>query len=128
MPARTVTVSTEARTAVAAGASTDGGATWHPANSGPPRRRVKDRAHPGKWITFTIGVTALAIDPKHSETLYAATGRALKPSATRPRSPGIPRTSGRIPAEFRVVDQLDDADRGLVVGGRDAPVRERTAT
>ena len=54
--------------------STDGGATWHPANSGLPRRRVKDRGHPGKWITFTIGVTALAIDPTHPQTLYTATG------------------------------------------------------
>lgn len=53
--------------------STDGGATWHATNSGLPGRRVKDRAHAGKWITFTIGVTALAIDPTHPETLYAAT-------------------------------------------------------
>ena len=51
--------------------STDGGATWHPASSGLPQQRVKART--GKSITFTIGVTALAIDPTHPGTLYAAT-------------------------------------------------------
>jgi photosystem II stability/assembly factor-like uncharacterized protein len=54
--------------------STDGGTTWHPASSGLPQQRFKDRVHPGKWLTFTVGVTALAIDPAHPETLYAATG------------------------------------------------------
>ncbi len=52
--------------------STDGGASWQPANSGLPRQRFKQ--HTGKWITYTVDVTALAIDPTHPETLYAATG------------------------------------------------------
>jgi photosystem II stability/assembly factor-like uncharacterized protein len=54
--------------------STDGGTSWQPASSGLPRVRAKDRRHPGKWITFAVGITALAIDPAHPQTLYAATG------------------------------------------------------
>jgi isoaspartyl peptidase/L-asparaginase-like protein (Ntn-hydrolase superfamily) len=54
--------------------STDGGTSWQPASSGLPRERAKDRVHPGKWITFAVGITALAIDPAHPQTLYAATG------------------------------------------------------
>lgn len=53
--------------------STDGGSSWQPATSGLPRWRVKSRT--GKWITVAVGVTALAIDPTHPETLYAATDR-----------------------------------------------------
>lgn len=49
--------------------STDGGTTWQPENSG-LRWRVKAR---GKWITPTMTVTALAIDPAHPATLYAVT-------------------------------------------------------
>ena len=51
--------------------STDGGTTWQPENSG-LRWRVK--AHTGKWITPTMAIAALAIDPVHPATLYAATG------------------------------------------------------
>jgi photosystem II stability/assembly factor-like uncharacterized protein len=50
--------------------STDGGATWQPENSG-LRWRVKARN--GKWVTQTLAVTALAVDPAHPSTLYAAT-------------------------------------------------------
>ena len=50
--------------------STDGGASWRPANSGLPRLRVKEPT--GKWITYTVGVTTLVIDPAHPTTLYAA--------------------------------------------------------
>ncbi|MGZ4391521.1 MAG: WD40/YVTN/BNR-like repeat-containing protein [Gaiellaceae bacterium] len=50
--------------------STDGGTTWQPENSG-LRWRVK--AHTGKWITPTMAISALAIDPAHPTTLYAAT-------------------------------------------------------
>ena len=39
-----------------------------------PAAATVEGQHTGKWITFTIGVTALAIDPTHPETLYAATG------------------------------------------------------
>jgi photosystem II stability/assembly factor-like uncharacterized protein len=53
--------------------STDGGGTWHSTSSGLPQWRVKDRTHRGKWITLTVDVTALAIDPAHPQTLYAAT-------------------------------------------------------
>ena len=52
--------------------STDGGTTWLPSDSGLPRSRVKDRNRAGKWLTFNVEVTALAIDPAHPETLYAA--------------------------------------------------------
>jgi photosystem II stability/assembly factor-like uncharacterized protein len=48
--------------------STDGGTSWQPANSG---------LHVGvyaKSFNSTVGVTALAIDPVHPTTLYAATG------------------------------------------------------
>jgi photosystem II stability/assembly factor-like uncharacterized protein len=45
--------------------STDGGTSWQPASSGLPRERAKDRVH--------VGITALAIDPVHPQTLYAAT-------------------------------------------------------
>ena len=54
--------------------STDGGTTWHATDSGMPQWRIKDRNHPGKWITLNVDVSALAIDPAHPETLYAATG------------------------------------------------------
>ena len=50
--------------------STDRGTTWQPENSG-LRWRVK--AHTGKWITPTMAITALVIDPAHPATLYAAT-------------------------------------------------------
>jgi photosystem II stability/assembly factor-like uncharacterized protein len=45
--------------------STDGGTSWQPASSGLPWERAKDRIH--------VGITALAIDPVHPQTLYAAT-------------------------------------------------------
>jgi photosystem II stability/assembly factor-like uncharacterized protein len=51
--------------------SSDGGTSWQPVNSGLPRRRFKRRDN-GKWTTYTDGVTALAIDPAHPTTLYAA--------------------------------------------------------
>ena len=53
--------------------STDGGTTWQPTSSGLPQWRIKDRNHPGKWITLYVDQTALAIDPAHPATLYAAT-------------------------------------------------------
>jgi photosystem II stability/assembly factor-like uncharacterized protein len=54
--------------------STDGGSSWQPSDSGLPSMRVKSRTDNGsRWITVTAGVTALAIDPAHPETLYAAT-------------------------------------------------------
>jgi len=53
--------------------STDGGATWHASDSGLPQWQIKDRNHPGKWITLNVEVSALAIDPAHPETLYTAT-------------------------------------------------------
>jgi len=53
--------------------STDEGTTWHASDSGLPQWRIKDRNHPGKWITLKVEVSALAVDPAHPETLYAAT-------------------------------------------------------
>jgi photosystem II stability/assembly factor-like uncharacterized protein len=50
--------------------STDSGTTWQPENSG---LRWRLRTHTGKWITPTMAITALAIDPAHPTTLYAAT-------------------------------------------------------
>lgn len=50
--------------------STDGGTSRQRADSGLPRLRVKTDA--GKWITQAFGVNALAIDPVHPTTLYAA--------------------------------------------------------
>jgi photosystem II stability/assembly factor-like uncharacterized protein len=52
----------------------DGGTTWSAASSGLPQQRVKDRTRPGMWITYTLPVAALAIDPVHPGTLYAAAG------------------------------------------------------
>jgi photosystem II stability/assembly factor-like uncharacterized protein len=54
--------------------STDGGTTWHASDSDLPQWRIKDRNHPGKWITLKVAVNALALDPAHPATLYAATG------------------------------------------------------
>jgi len=58
--------------------STDGGTTWQASDSGLPQWRIKDRNHPGKWITLNVEVSALAIDPAHPATLYAAaSGRGV---------------------------------------------------
>ena len=55
--------------------STDGGASWERASSGLPRIRVKaiTRARQVIWVTMTVEVAALAIDPASPTTLYAAT-------------------------------------------------------
>ena len=54
--------------------STDGGATWEPESTG-LRIRMKVVTVSGgvRWITEAVGVAALAIDPAHPNTLYAAT-------------------------------------------------------
>lgn len=64
--------------------STDGGVNWQPASSGLPRVRLKATAPTGDvtWITSTVGVTALAVDPANPKALYAATaGRGIYRSA-----------------------------------------------
>ncbi len=55
--------------------SIDGGASWHRASSGLPRIRMKAITVTGEvtWITQTVWVTAVAVDPAHPETLYTAT-------------------------------------------------------
>ena len=60
--------------------STDGGANWRQAGSGLPRVTVKGTTATGKATSWreTVGITALAIDPSHPMTLYAATrGRGV---------------------------------------------------
>jgi photosystem II stability/assembly factor-like uncharacterized protein len=52
--------------------STDGGTTWQPTGAGLPQQRAK--THSGTWIMVNGDVAALAIDPAHPDTLYAATG------------------------------------------------------
>lgn len=47
--------------------SADGGTTWQRENAGLRWRVI------GKWKRPTMAITALAIDPKHPTTLYAAT-------------------------------------------------------
>ena len=55
--------------------STDGGANWHQTSAGLARIRIKAITVTGEvmWITQTVGVTAVAVDPAHPKTLYAAT-------------------------------------------------------
>jgi hypothetical protein len=53
--------------------STDGGTSWQPADSGLPRLRGKTDA--GNRVTQAFGVNAVAIDPIHPTTLYAAAFR-----------------------------------------------------
>ena len=60
--------------------STDGGANWHRASSGLPRIRMKATTVTGEvmWITQTVDVTAVAVDPANPNTLYTATaGRGI---------------------------------------------------
>jgi photosystem II stability/assembly factor-like uncharacterized protein len=60
--------------------STDGGTNWNRASSGLPRIRLKAITVTGEvtWITQTVGVTAVAVDQAHPETLYTATaGRGV---------------------------------------------------
>ena len=56
--------------------STDGGVTWQPVSSRLPRIATTVTSATGHVtrITTTVGVTALALDPAHPTTLYAATG------------------------------------------------------
>jgi hypothetical protein len=54
--------------------STDGGSTWQAGSTG-LRWRVRSRS--GKWTTPTMPVSALAIDPIDSATLYAVTARGV---------------------------------------------------
>jgi hypothetical protein len=48
--------------------TTDGGTTWQPESSGLTWRL---KTHTGRWMTTTMPVVALAIDPVHPATLYA---------------------------------------------------------
>jgi len=55
--------------------STDGGANWHQTSAGLARITTKALTVTGEvmWITQTVRVTAVAVDPAHPKTLYAAT-------------------------------------------------------
>jgi photosystem II stability/assembly factor-like uncharacterized protein len=60
--------------------SADGGTNWQRASSGLPRIRMKATTATGEvtWIAQTVWVTAVAVDPAHPKTLYAATaGRGI---------------------------------------------------
>jgi photosystem II stability/assembly factor-like uncharacterized protein len=55
--------------------SIDGGTNWHQTSAWLPRIRIKATTVTGEviWTTQTVGVTAVAVDPAHPQTLYAAT-------------------------------------------------------
>jgi len=54
--------------------STDSGTTWRAESTG-LRWRVRSRS--GKWITSTMPISAVAIDPVDPATLYAVTARGV---------------------------------------------------
>jgi photosystem II stability/assembly factor-like uncharacterized protein len=95
--------------------STDGGTTWNASDSGLPQWRIKDRNHAGKWITLNVEVSALAIDPVHPETLYAAArGRGVFRSTDSGES-WHPFNSGLTDHDVRAL-ALDATGRTLYAG------------
>jgi photosystem II stability/assembly factor-like uncharacterized protein len=92
--------------------SADGGDNWDRASSGLPRIRLKATTVTGEvtWITQTVRVTALAVDPAHPETLYTATaGRGVFRSTDAGES-WHPFNAG--------LTLLDIASLGIDAGGR----------